>query len=39
MSQEIAGLKKFKDEGARFYDDKIKEIKGLSSKLNSFKPI
>lgn len=38
MNQEIADLKKFKNEGVRFYDDKIKEIKGLSSKLNTFKP-
>jgi hypothetical protein len=38
MNQEIADIKRFKSDGVSFYDDKIKEIKGLSTKLNSFKP-
>jgi len=37
MSQEIAELKKFKHEGAKFYESKIKEVKGLASKLGGFK--
>ena len=38
MSQEIAELKKLKNEGAKFYDSKIKEIKGLSFKLSNYQP-
>lgn len=39
MSKEIDDLKKFKKESIKFYDKKISEIKGLSSKLNTYKPM
>jgi seryl-tRNA synthetase len=39
LSKEIDGLKKFKKESIKFYDKKISEIKGLSSKLNTYKPM
>lgn len=38
MSNDIADLKKFRQAGAHFYDSKIRQIKDLSSKLNSFDP-
>jgi len=38
MSQGIADLRKFRNEGAQFYDSKISELKGLSSKLNRYNP-
>jgi len=38
MSQGIAELKKFRNKGGQFYENKIKEIKGLSSKLSSYRP-
>lgn len=39
MSKQIDDLKKFKKESIKFYDKKISEIKGLSSKLNTYKPM
>lgn len=39
MNKEINDLKKFKNESMQFYDKKIGEIKGLSSKLNQYQPM
>ena len=39
MTKDIADLKKFRQAGAHFYDSKIRQIKDLSSKLNSFDPL
>ena len=39
MLKDIQGLKEFKKKSAKFYDNKISEIKNLSSKLNTYKPI
>jgi|688.fasta_scaffold280934_1 transcription initiation factor TFIIIB Brf1 subunit/transcription initiation factor TFIIB len=39
MLKEIQELKEFKSKSAKFYDNKISEIKNLSSKLNTYKPI
>jgi len=39
MNKEIQELKKFKNESMKFYDNKISEIKGLSNKLNKYKPM
>jgi hypothetical protein len=38
LSKEIDELKKFKQESMQFYDQKINQIRGLSSRLNSYKP-
>jgi hypothetical protein len=38
MSREIDELRKFKKESLKFYDKKIHEIKGLSSKLSKYQP-
>jgi uncharacterized coiled-coil DUF342 family protein len=39
MSKEINELKKFKNESNKFYDSKINEIRNLSNKLGTYKPI
>lgn len=39
MLKEIQELKDFKNKSAKFYDNKISEIKNLSSRLNTYKPI
>jgi len=39
MLKEIQELKEFKSKSAKFYDNKISEIKNLSNKLNTYKPI
>lgn len=39
LSKEIRDLKKFKKESINFYDKKISEIKGLSSRLNTYQPM
>jgi transcription initiation factor TFIIIB Brf1 subunit/transcription initiation factor TFIIB len=39
MLKDIQELKEFKKKSAKFYDNKISEIKNLSSKLNTYKPI
>lgn len=39
MSKEISELKKFKNESNKFYDSKINEIRNLSNKLGTYKPI
>ena len=39
MLKDIQELMEFKSKSAKFYDNKISEIKNLSSKLNTYKPI
>ena len=39
MNREINELRKFKNESMRFYDKKISEIKGLSTKLSQYQPM
>ena len=38
MSREISELKRFKKDSLTFYDKKIGEIKGLSTKLDQYQP-
>lgn len=38
MNKDIADLKNYRKEGVHFYDNRIKKIKGLSSKLNTYDP-
>jgi hypothetical protein len=39
MEREIKELKEFKNRSTEFYDNKISEIKKLSTKLNTYKPM
>lgn len=39
MNREIDQLKKFKEESLQFYDKKIGEIKGLSTRLGRYRPM
>ena len=39
MNREINELRKFKNESVEFYDKKISEIKGLSTKLSQYQPM
>lgn len=39
MKREITEFKKYRKESASFYDEKIKQVKNLSSRINKFKPM